>query len=264
MFRLIDATNARIFPADDQQKPTHFCVTTMTVSGKLDATAVPIDDILERLTAHGGRYLDIALPDSALAGRRFYNQITVKLGRTSVKVFRNGSVHVTGARSVVHFGDVVDRMLTTIGLLMDTTETMALVEAQVRLINANFNAGRKLPLRVLRDAIALTGVTASYDSSEYPGINAKMPCEHGVVSTLIFKTGSIIIAGAKCPLDAARVYAHMCDAIQSLDRHAENTPPNVVMRHIGSRLPVTHALLETYDIIDGYSSRLSHLCAWQT
>ena len=261
MFRLVDATNASVFPGP--QKPTHFCVTTMTISGKLDVPIVPIDDILARLTAHGGRYADVALPDAALAGRRFYNQITVKLGRTSVKIFRNGSIHVTGARSVAHFGDVIDRMLTTIALLMDTAETMALVEAQTRLINANFNAGRKLPLRVLRDVIATTGVNASYDSSEYPGINAKVPCEHGVVSALMFKTGSIIIAGAKCPLDAARVYARVCAAIQSLEQ-AENTPPNVIMRHSSSnRLTATPALLETYDIVNGYSSRLSHLCAWQ-
>jgi TATA-box binding protein (TBP) (component of TFIID and TFIIIB) len=239
--------------------PTPLCVSTITITGKLDTASVPIDAILEGLLKHGRHYHDMELPPP---GKRasFHNQLTVKCNRMSVKLFRNGSIQVTGCRSVVHFGDVIDRLLTSIAILLDDEQPMALVSTTIVLINANFNAGKALPLRILRDILvkATPSLVASYNPTEYPGINAKIPTADGtVVTALIFETGSVMLSGAKSPRSMAHAYRTLCGLINTTPGK-ENVAPNA------SKPTVTKALLEAYDIVDGYSFRVGHLCAGAT
>jgi TATA-box binding protein (TBP) (component of TFIID and TFIIIB) len=232
-------------------KPTPCCVTTMTIAGKLDATLVPINDILTKFKEANGTFENMQL-----MANRFYNQFTIKHDRISVKIFANGSVHTTGCRSATHFASTIDNVLCGIARLMDTSDTMTLVSARVLLINATFNASRHVPLRDLCKVLDTQDVRASYNTSEYPGVITKIAKPDGRdVTAIVFNSGNVMLFGAKEPADLTLAYRVVCRAIDTMLRDKENVPPSKK-----PSLTVTEAFLENYTIVNGYSSRVGFLC----
>ena len=223
-------------------------VSTMTICGKLDAP-VDVDAVMDLITGKDeGSLAGLSLgkKTKGVDSKSFFNQLTIKAGTTSIKIFRNGAIHVTGAKSVVHFVDVIDRVCTVLGHVMETNPSLE--SASISMINVIFCAARTLPLMVLRQAMEDAGHAASYDPDAYPGINAKVL----EITVLIFTTGSVIISGAKTPEHVAEVYAIVTATIDAL-------PPAVPKKK--KPIPMcSPANADMYSIIDGYSSRIAHLC----
>ena len=223
-------------------------VSTMTICGKLDAT-VDVERVMEFITDRQDLAgLSLGKKAKGVDSNAFYNQLTIKAGTTSIKIFRNGAIHVTGAKSVVHFVDVIDRVCTVLGNIMDTNPSLE--EASISMINVIFCAARMLPLTVLRQALEDAGHPASYDPDAYPGVNAKVL----EITVLIFTTGSVIISGAKTPEHVSDVYAIVCTVIDALP---PAFPPTLKKKIIPT---CSAANADVYSIVDGYSSRIAHLC----
>lgn len=236
-------------------KPKNCSVSTMTISGKLDSP-VDIDSIVQTMQTSVDFY-GLSMADAndspakrakAAPSKAFFNQLTVKSDSTSIKIFSNGAVHVTGARNLVHFLDIIDRVCTALGSLM-TTQPL-LESASISMINATFGARRLLPLQIMRQAFENAGHAASYDPETYPGINAKILVSEKVVTVLVFTTGNVIISGAKTPEHVSDVYCVVCAIINSLPT------PKEQMKKAATNV----SNLDNYKIIDGYSSKLVNLC----
>lgn len=142
----------------------------------------------------------------------FGNQMTLRHGTKSIKVFDNGSIHVTGCTSHAQFAEVADALCTfmtdVVGVVTDDGTGIVRVTAfDTQMINLNFGLDRRLHLQGLRDEYAARGYQASYDSDIYPGLNVKLPVGDRRVTALLFKSGRVIITGAKTAeqLDTAHV-----------------------------------------------------------
>jgi TATA-box binding protein (TBP) (component of TFIID and TFIIIB) len=254
MLRSFEATNEGL----NVLIPLKCSISTMTICGKLSST-IRIADIAKRfimddiLESHG-----LALPvrsDKKKKPASFFNQLTLKSGTTSLKLFTNGAVQCTGAKSPIHFLDVVDRVCSALGAMQEM-DPPVLESATISMINAIFSAGRDLPMRVLRLALEADGHRASYDPDSYPGINAKV-CTSGAdgrdVTVMIFSTGSVILSGAKCPEHVSEAYGIVCKIIDALP--ATKSPLNKKCKQSFSKEQV-----DSYNIIGGYPARVAHLC----
>lgn len=246
MFRSISTTNDAL----QNLQPCNCTVSTMTVCGKLDAP-VPINNVLTHLQTN-----DLAegltVPDSPTKKHKgpanaFFNQLTVKAGNTSIKIFSNGAVHVTGVKSPQHFLDVVEKVCLALGQIITTAPFLE--DASISMINAIFCAARSLPLVVLRQAFEDAGHAASYDPEIYPGINAKIASKTNALTTvMLFTTGNVIISGAKCPEDVASVYRTVCSVIDTL-QPAAYTPR-----------PLKYTSPDDFEVLNGYVDKIAHLC----
>jgi len=248
MFKSFHATNRSL----KTLVPRNCSVSTMTVCGKLD-TPLRIDAILEFMRTHDteGDYGISFNPESITKRpKTFFNQLTIKSASTSIKLFSNGAVHVTGAKSPVHFIDVMDRVCTALAVVVDSSPILD--SASISMINAIFSAARLLPLRVLRQAFETAGHSASYDPDAYPGINAKIsvPDQRNEITVMIFTTGNIIISGAKTPDHISQVYHIVCHVIDDLNLETNESP----------RANCSSGILDMYTIVGGYSSRIANLC----
>jgi TATA-box binding protein (TBP) (component of TFIID and TFIIIB) len=253
MFQGFAHTNAALA----NLQPCNCSVSTMTLCGKIDS-AVDIEAVLAWMKTGCIQPwgLDVA-PDSPSKrtkgpAKAFYNQLTIKAKTTSIKLFSNGSVHVTGAKSLVHFADVMDRVCAALGAMLPRQPSLE--SASISMINAIFCTARKLPLRVLRQAFEVAGHAASYDPDAYPGMNAKITSLCGddskIVTVMIFTTGNVIISGAKSPEHIANVYHIVCTVIDTLEFQRPDPP----LQHCSP------GLLDMYYISNGYSSRIASLC----
>ena len=249
MFRSFADTNDRL----RRIKPKNCTVSTMTVCGKV-STVVDVDSIwntMEDACQAFGLEMPPESPTKRNKGpaRAFCNQFTVKSGSTSVKIFSNGSISVTGIRSPVHCADVLDRVCCALGHI-GNTDPPDIESLRISMINANFCASARLPLRLLRQALEEAGHAASYDPDAYPGVNAKIAVQpSGTVTVMIFTSGNVIISGAKTPEHVAHVYQTVCTTIDSLEVKCNE-----------STTSCSPAVLDSYRIVDGYSSRLAYLC----
>lgn len=253
MLRSIASTNTNLVSLT----PRNCNVSTMTLCGKLDspvqiATVAKAVEKYATLETHG-----LALPRTSPKKNKgttfFQNQLTIKSGTTSVKLFSNGAVQVTGAKSTIHFLDVMDRVCSALGAVQDVTPSLE--SASISMINAIFSAARDLPLRVLKQAFEAAMHTASYDPDTYPGINAKIRMTDGrCITVMIFTTGSVIISGAKTPEHISEVYGIVCGLIDAL--------PDATKVQVLKNKPVSADQVDAYGIVGGYTTRIANLCNW--
>jgi TATA-box binding protein (TBP) (component of TFIID and TFIIIB) len=221
----------------------------MTICGRIN-TSIDVASVWDSLESACTLYgLDMPSPESPKKkAKTFFNQLTIKANKTSIKLFSNGSVQVTGVKSPVHFADVMDRTCSALGSLLGTTPSLD--SASISLINAVFSASVRLPLRILRQAFEDAGHSASYDPDAYPGVNAKIFLDPNYVTVMIFTSGTVIISGAKTPEHVSSVYDTVCTIIETLDFEMNESPP----AHCSA------GTLSMYSITNGYSSRITHLC----
>lgn len=193
--------------------PSPASISTMTMSASLNVRRVCRDSMLIALSlVEGDGPLTSSTKRPAKRQRQtvFFNQVTLRHGSKSVKVFDNGSMHVTGCTSPLEFLEVSSAVCTLMSDVagIETTDgsDVRVTAFNVHMINLNFGAGVQLYLQGLRDMCAASGFQASYDADTYPGLNVKLPIGDRRITVLIFKSGKIIITGAKTPTELESAY----------------------------------------------------------
>lgn len=133
----------------------------------------------------------------------FYNQISIwyadDKARRNIKVFRNGSLHITGERSLRGNLEIALEVSAILGRVLDIPVPVV-SDFDIQMINTNFKIDVGIILGAMREAMARhPGVTkASYDPETYPGLNCKYATTSGrAASVLTFNSGNIIITGLK-------------------------------------------------------------------
>ena len=87
----------------------------------------------------------------------------------------------------------------------------------VQMINLNFDAGMHLYLQGLCDACVSRGLVASYDSDVYPGLNVKLVADGQRVTVLLFRSGKVIMTGAKSAAQLYEAHLAITDVLDSYE-----------------------------------------------
>lgn len=193
-------------------------VSTMTITAKVVGSYIVPKDEYEYV------FRDF-LPQSSHKSKRFNNQFTicVPVGvdehRLNIKVFKNGTLQISGAKSM---GDI-DELAKT----LRTRAHMDIGHYKIAMINSNFDVGHRIDLYNLAMFFRETGMHVAYDNQRHPGLHLRYMynernvfsngicscvvgynplthkydkrctrCECHKVSVIIFSTGKIVITGA--------------------------------------------------------------------
>jgi TATA-box binding protein (TBP) (component of TFIID and TFIIIB) len=154
--------------------------------------------------------------------KNFFNQATLIVDvknkrRINVKVFKNGSLQMTGCRSIDDFETALNivcnelrkkkavynkitqkiekRSYLTNYEEMDVNK---MINFKVRMINSNFNVGIKIDREKLYELISKSTTRCIYEPCIHACVNIKyLYKEKDIISIFVFESGSIIITGAK-------------------------------------------------------------------
>jgi TATA-box binding protein (TBP) (component of TFIID and TFIIIB) len=171
----------------------------------------------------------------------FYNSFDVKItfvdkGETSepifsnvsIFIFPNGKVKVAGIKTYNTIDIVIEELIYLVNYVEGTVQepqTLGVENVKIQMICSDFKIkpikenpeGWCLKQEELKNILVRNGYSATFSAlSRYPGINLKFPSvvEKGKqISLLIFRSGSIIITGAKNLKDISTSYIFITDII---------------------------------------------------
>jgi len=171
----------------------------------------------------------------------FYNVFDIKLtlvdrtvepmvfSNASVFICRNGKVKVAGIRTINTINVMIEELTETIkmagNLVSENIETLAAENVKIQMICSDFKIkpikqdsdGWCLKQELLKDILVDKGYSATFSAlSRYPGINLKFPScidKGKQVSLLIFRSGSIIITGAKYIQDITKSHNFIINVV---------------------------------------------------
>ena len=171
----------------------------------------------------------------------FYNSFDIKLtfvdrtvepmifSNVSIFIFPNGKVKAAGIRTINTIDVMVEELIETIRIAGDEVcknpETLVAENLKIQMICSDFKIkpikedsdGWCIKQEILKNILVSKNYSATFSAlSRYPGINLKYPStvEKGKqVSLLIFRSGSIIITGAKYIQDIAKSYNFIIDIV---------------------------------------------------
>jgi len=221
MFRVIDRTNNTL----RHFNPKRCAISTMTIIGKLSAEILFSD-----ITACEDELEDHGL---VIHPGGFMNQVTVKSGNASIKLFRNGTVQCTGSQSLVFFVECMDRLCDA----LDVT----LVDAHIAMMNVNLHCRRNIPFGPLQ----LAGFEYNPDL-KYSGAKLQTD-ENSTVKVTAFASGNITLSGSD-PHAIQTAYTTVSAMLDTIFQGHPNMSAEPLI--------TTKAQIKSYMIQHGYSSRL--------
>lgn len=141
-----------------------------------------------------------------------------------VKLFSNGSLHCTGAKTVEDAkkgADVICELYQKqVDMLSERNRLkhFNIVDFDIQMINSNFSIDTPLNLDATKDILNQKySMDATLNREHHPGIIIKYrdPQLSKPVSIIVFISGSIIITGAKCAKDLTATYQHITNILDS-------------------------------------------------
>ena len=183
-------------------KPTLPRVSTMTVMGGRDGITTPLATFKEKFVDGTGGW--------NMGTTHFNNSLTLSkdVGETkkrSVKLFPNGKIHVTGSSTPMEGLDIIQEIQKIVDEVFPETTNSPVSPMETQMINATF----RLPHGI--DQLALLDLykkhrkhvkKVSLNPETYSAVKAKM----FNMTVSIFKTGSIVMSGAKNFKDLTMAY----------------------------------------------------------
>ena len=182
--------------------------------------------------------------------RSFKNQFTVYLDSVALFVFKKGSLHSTGCKSVLEFINVVSEL----SKYLDEGQTLGALT--IKMINFNMCCSKQLSQRLLVPIIRAKIPSANvFISDTHPPINIKCPShvnpdnEENEVTCLIHASGAIALT-ALHPLDISRMVRCILEIL------AAN--PGVILGE--SKKQYIRTNVSTFAMVDGYPSMFYDQC----
>ena len=149
--------------------------------------------------------------------RNFFNQLTIEVKtnnnrKINAKLFKNGSVQLTGCKSMIDVNVVLNKMIKrlekVVAVLVDDNEIVEkpfynldkkikMTNFDINMINSNFSVDYEINRESLYNILLTNKVTCTYEPCIHACINIKYKLDTGKVSIFVFQSGHIIITGAK-------------------------------------------------------------------
>lgn len=220
---------------DIEYKPEDVIISTMTITCKLNS---------EFNVKNIGKYVDLSRNGivEAICGRdiirtlipkknnsqknkkdkkQFYNQVTLKINTKkdkiiNIKLFINGSIQMTGCKSIDGSIEALEKLLNilkkekavistkdfkledkpfvanTSKLTMDN-----IYDFKVAMINSNFSIGFNVDRFKLFNCMTKDNIDATYDPIIHAGVIVRYNTGDKIISVFVFESGSIVITGAR-------------------------------------------------------------------
>lgn len=248
MTRLIDMVEKIVGLFDESNLPEDLTVSTMTITCKLRTCidlpllykyTVLSDDCIvcikygnrARICSRGeltGKILKKLSKKKTV--RWFFNQVTIIIRPDkkynngnpnkvlNVKLFRNGSVQMTGCNLIQQCPNVLGKIFSRIKKPVHTynfttrkidtkifvtdplkTSVQELHAVKIQMINSNFRIEFKIDREKLYDMLQLKKIECLFEPMSHPCVNVKYYHKKAKkISIFVFESGSIIITGANC------------------------------------------------------------------
>lgn len=159
---------------------------------------------------------------SKVKRKTFFNQVTLIIrsdvtnDNTNVKLFKNGSVQITGCKGVENFIEILVKIckeLKKIKCVMDVKNRSVVYkqfstykiyidqvfDIQIRMINSNFKMDFYIDRDRLYRLLQRSNILCTFEPCVHAAVNIKYEYDKfDTVSIFVFESGSIIITGAKC------------------------------------------------------------------
>lgn len=133
----------------------------------------------------------------------------LKEPKVSMLIFRTGKVICSGARSMDEVNAAVDSLLSKLRQAGFNIKERPEVEVQ------NIVASSSLGFRVNLDLLAMECDNTEYEPEQFPGLIFRLDDPKTVM--LVFKSGKIIITGAKTPKDADKAAERTRDVLKDIN-----------------------------------------------
>ena len=153
-------------------------------------------------------------------GKHFYNQVTlichdIKNKNLNIKLFNNGSIQITGCKSVEHFTKIIvivfellkekkilfiNNKIVTKTFVNDISKLNmeSINKFKITLINSNMITNVKIDRPLLYGTIKkLKTVPVEYDSCRHAAVRIYLNTGERDIAIFVFESGAIIITGAK-------------------------------------------------------------------
>jgi len=129
--------------------------------------------------------------------------------KLAMLIFRTGKVICSGARSRKNIDDAVEKLLKTLKKAGQKVKGKPSIEIQ------NIVASSSLDFKVNLDVLATECMNTEYEPEQFPGLVFRL--EQPKTVMLIFRSGKIIITGAKTPKDVAKAAQKTKEIVKSFD-----------------------------------------------
>ena len=181
--------------------------------------------------------------------KSFYNQITIKYNdhtTKSIKVFSNGRLQITGITSEYEANRTVDIVCGIISKTQDFQPKARNI--WIGMINTNFSFGVNIDIKkTLKLLKETSSVKAVYSPDVYPGIKVK----HHNTSIFVFRTGKVVITGAKTLKEINEGFNTIIDIIGTNIKQVQSN----VCTHVPQKQKAV------YKSIHGYPEHVFKSCA---
>ena len=184
--------------------PSHLSMTTITSTFKVDCL-LDIQDLKQQMKETP---MIIKKKGSTKPGytwnvkdNKFFNQITVEyvdeFSKKSIKLFPNGSIHVTGCSDIVDCHRVIDQVKFCIRKF--TGKPVKAFDFKILMINANFSMNSMLNLNMVSSLAEDTGCIVSFKPEIYSAVKIKFVPGPGMkrITASVFSSGCVLITGAQ-------------------------------------------------------------------
>ncbi|MFH1722484.1 MAG: TATA-box-binding protein [Candidatus Altiarchaeota archaeon] len=137
--------------------------------------------------------------------------------KLAMLIFRTGKVICSGARSKEEIGEAVKKLISKLKEGGIIVKKRPIVQIQ------NIVASSSLDLMVNLDDLATKCYDTEYEPEQFPGLVYRL--DHPKTVMLIFRSGKIIITGAKTPEDARTAAKRTKEAVIEYNAIITPSPP---------------------------------------
>jgi TATA-box binding protein (TBP) (component of TFIID and TFIIIB) len=150
---------------------------------------------------------------------KFFNQITVEyvdeFSKKSIKLFPNGSIHVTGCSDLVDCHRVMKQVKFCIYKF--TKKTVKVFDFKILMINANFSMNSMLNLNMVSSLSENSGCIVSFKPEIYSAVKIKFVPGPGMkrITASVFSSGCVLITGAQNLKEITSSYNFMINILRT-------------------------------------------------
>ena len=170
--------------------------------------------------------------------KSFQNQMTVEinpdlieypLSKISVKIFKNGSIQMSGIKNIKACNNVLKKLVTELERVLaiiennnireinfiENNEKIVISKFKIDMINSGFELKYEIDREIFYNVLLEKNIECKFEPSIHAGVNIKYLIDNELkkVSVFVFESGSIIITGAKTIDNIVKTYEFISDFI---------------------------------------------------